>query len=168
VETDEDTPLAIVLEAADVDSAVLTLEIVEGPAHGTLEFVQGAYVYTPEANYFGPDSFTYQASDGELESGLATVTITVHAVNDAPVALAASATTDEDAPLEGTLAAQDVDGDDLVFALATGSSHGTVVVNPDGSYTYTPDADYFGGDSFTFVANDGVVDSPAATVSITV
>ena len=71
----------------DVDSPTLTAALVSGPAHGTLTLnADGSFTYTPDANFNGTDSFTYKASDGLADSNVATVTITVNAVNDAPVA----------------------------------------------------------------------------------
>ncbi|MGB7587391.1 MAG: Ig-like domain-containing protein, partial [Solirubrobacterales bacterium] len=168
VSTNEDTPLAIVLAATDIDSTALTLSIVEGPQHGSLALLQGAYVYTPDANYNGADAFTYKANDGALDSNAAVVSITVIAVNDKPVAAGASASTNEDTLLVGVLAASDVDGDTLTFSLGGSAAHGQVVVNANGTYSYTPNADFFGADSFTFKANDGSEDSNVATVTITV
>jgi VCBS repeat-containing protein len=90
--------------------------------------------------------------------------------NGTPVAGAATATTDEDVALNGTVAAADPDGDNIAFALAEGATHGSVLVNPDGTFTYTPDADYSGPDSFAFTASDGFAGgtSAPATVAITV
>src|SRR4051812_6445361 len=97
------------------------------------------------------------------------VRMMVRSVNDAPVASGTSVTTAEDTAASGTLAAQgtDVEGDALSFSLVGGAAHGTGVVNADGTYTYTPAADYFGPDSFTYKVNDGSLDSNVATVSIT-
>ena len=82
-----------------------------GPAHGTLAFnvSTGAFTYTPAADYNGPDSFTFQAGDGTLDSNVATVSITVNPVNDAPVASNGSLSTDEDTAQSGILLATDVD-----------------------------------------------------------
>ena len=98
---------------------------------------------------------------------LATVTITVNSVNDPPVANAGSATTDEDTAVDITLVGSDIDGDPLTYAIATQPAHGTLS-GSGANRTYTPAANYHGPDSFAFVANDGTVDSAAATVSITV
>ena len=167
--TDEDTPLDGILIALDVDNTDLTYSLVDGAGHGTVNVdSDGNYSYTPDANYFGDDSFTFQANDGELDSNVATVSLTVNPVNDAPVANDDTGTTDEDTPLDGILIALDVDNTDLSFSLVDGAGHGTVNVDSDGTYSYTPDANYFGGDSFTFKANDGSLDSNVATVSLTV
>jgi hypothetical protein len=119
--------------------------------------------YTPAANYNGPDSFTFKASDGAADSNPATVSITVNPVNDAPVATDQAVATDEDTPLPVTLAGTDVDHDPLTYAVVTPPAHGTF----DGT-TYRPADNYNGPDSFTFKASDGTADSNPATVSITV
>src|SRR5207237_7399276 len=94
--TDEDTPKAITLSATDVEGSPLTYAIVAGPAHGTLSGTAPAVTYTPAANYNGPDSFTFKANDGSLDSNVGTVTIAVAAVNDPPVANDEAAATAED------------------------------------------------------------------------
>src|SRR5439155_10629535 len=102
-----------------------------------------------------------------------TVSITVTAVNDAPVAVNDSYTTAEDTTLNvaapGVLANDgDVDGDPLTAILISGPTHGTLTSNSDGSFTYTPALNYNGTDSFTYKANDGTADSGVATVTIAV
>ena len=93
ISTAEDTPKSGTVTATDVDGDTLTYTVVSGPAHGTLTTFNGstgAFTYTPAGDYNGPDSFTFQANDGTVDSNIATVTITVTPVNDAPVANAAS------------------------------------------------------------------------------
>jgi large repetitive protein len=85
VTTDEDTAKAITLAATDADGDPLTFAIVSGPAHGTLTGAGAARTYTPDPDYNGPDSFTFKANDGHVDSAPATVSITVNPVNDAPV-----------------------------------------------------------------------------------
>src|SRR5262249_48844875 len=111
--------------------------------------------------------------DGSLSSNIATVSINVAAVNDAPVAAADSYTTDEDTTLTingaGVLGNDsDVDGDSLSAIVVSGASHGTLTLNSDGSFSYAPDANYNGNDSFTYKASDGVLDSDVVTVSLTI
>ena len=173
VSTDEDTAKGITLAANDVDSNSLTYLVVSAPAHGTLSGTAPNLTYTPNANYNGPDSFTFKASDGALDSNVATVSITVNAVNDAPSATADSYSTNEDTALTisapGVLSNDgDVDGNTLSAVLASSPSHGTLALNSNGSFTYTPAADYNGPDSFRYKASDGALDSNVATVSITV
>src|SRR5205085_1070291 len=114
--------------------------------------------------------FTFKASDGSLDSNVATVSLTVTPVNDAPVANDASVSTAEDTVLAGSVAGTDVDADALTYSVVSGPVHGTLTSfdSATGAYTYTPAANYNGGDSFTFKANDGKVDSNIATVSLTV
>src|SRR5205807_4627271 len=82
------------------DSSTLSAVLVGGPSHGSLALnADGSFTYTPAADFNGTDSFTYRASDGSLSSNVATVTITVRPVNDAPVAANDSYTTDEDTTL---------------------------------------------------------------------
>jgi VCBS repeat-containing protein len=177
--TDEDTALnvgtpGVLGNDSDVDGDALTAVLVAGPSHGTLTLnADGSFIYAPNANFNGSDAFTYKASDGSLESDAATVSITVRSVNDAPVASADEYSTDEDLVLNvaapGVLGNDsDIDGDSLAVVVVTGPSHGTLTLNGDGSFAYTPAANYYGEDSFSYMANDGTADSDAATVSITV
>jgi Bacterial Ig domain len=98
---------------------------------------------------------------------LSTVSITVTAVNDAPVAAAVSVSTAEDTGVDVVLSGSDLDGDGLSFAVAAGPQHGTLS-GSGATRTYAPDPDFNGSDSFTYRVNDGSVDSVLATVSITV
>ncbi|MBL7187982.1 MAG: tandem-95 repeat protein [Phycisphaerae bacterium] len=165
--TDEDTPVDITLTASDVEDDPLAFEIVDGPDHGSLDLSGADVVYTPDADYHGPDSFTFRANDGELDSNLATVDITVNPVNDAPEAFDQAVETEEDIPVDIPLTGSDIEEDPLTFALVDGTVHGTLSLAGT-VVTYTPDADYNGGDSFTFRVNDGELDSNLATVDITV
>jgi VCBS repeat-containing protein len=177
--TDEDTPLVVAKPGVlgndyDVDGDPLTSVLVSGPAHGTLTLnPDGSFTYTPAENFCGEDSFTYKAYDGALYSNVATVRITVTCVNDAPVAQDDRYTTNEDTPLlvpaPGVLGNDsDVDGDSLTAVLVSGPAHGTLALNPDGSFTYTPAENFCGEDSFTYKAYDGALYSNVATVRITV
>jgi large repetitive protein len=260
---DEDTVITGALTATDVDSEALTYALVSGPANGTVTVgANGMYSYTPNANYNGSDSFTVRANDGSLDSAVATVNLTVNAVNDAPIVANAlvdqssaedaavsftlpadsftdvdnatlslttstlpswlsfdaatrsftgtpplnfngditvtvtasdgelsvsdqfvlaitpandapvlansTASGDEDTVITGTLTATDVDSEALTYALVSGPANGTVTVGANGTYSYTPNANYNGSDSFTVRANDGSLDSVAATVNVTV
>ncbi len=168
VTTPEDVAVGITLTATDAESNPLTFTVVTGPTHGTLSGIAPNVTYTPAANYNGPDSFTFTANDGQLDSNVATVSINVTAVNDAPVANPGSNTTPEDTAVSGVVTSSDIDGGAPTYSLATGASHGTVVVNADGSYTYTPAPNYNGPDAFTFTVDDGNGGSASAAVSITV
>lgn len=77
VTTDEDTPLTITLTASDVDGDALTFGLDDLPSHGDLSGVAPDLIYTPDTGYNGPDSFTFSANDGTVDSNIATVSITV-------------------------------------------------------------------------------------------
>ncbi len=177
--TDEDTPLTVAAPGVlgndtDTDGDPLTAVLDSTTSNGTLALnADGSFTYTPNADFSGTDSFTYFANDGTSNSNLATVNITVNLVNDPPVANDDAYTTDEDTPL--TVAAPgvlgndtDTDGDPLTAVLDSTTSNGTLALNADGSFTYTPNADFSGTDSFTYFANDGTSNSNLATVTITV
>ena len=170
---DEDTDLSSTLSAADSDGDALTYSIVTQPTNGTVmitDAATGAYTYSPDADFNGSDSFVFIANDGTLDSNEATVNITVAPINDAPVAMDGTVNTAQDTLVMETLAATDVDGDALTFAIATMPANGTLVLTDaaTGAFTYEPDMGYVGMDSFTFTANDGTVDSNEATVTIDV
>src|SRR5206468_2645714 len=144
------------------------------PAHGSLTLnSNGSFTYSPAANYNGPDTFTYKANDGQPDSGIATVTITITSAKDRPVGIDDRYTTVEDTTLTvaalGVLANDsDVDGDTLSAVLVSQPTHGSLTLNSNGSFTYSPAANYNGPDSFTYKANDGQADSGIATVTITI
>ncbi len=169
VTTAEDSPVSGILPATDAENDPLTYSLVSGPQAGQLTLhADGSFTYTPGADFNGGDSFTFKASDGQADSNLATVSITVHPVNDAPAAFDGSVTTAEDTSVSGTLSATDAENDPLTYSLVSGPQAGQLTLHADGSFTYTPGANYNGGDSFTFKASDGQADSNLATVSITV
>ncbi|MBR9863022.1 MAG: tandem-95 repeat protein [Rhodobacteraceae bacterium] len=166
---DEDTVISGSVAASDVDGDTLTFALATDGANGSVVMAaDGSYTYTPVADFNGTDSFTYTVSDGNGGTDTQTVNITVNAVNDAPVAQAGTASGDEDTVISGTVAASDVDGDTLTFALATDGANGSVVMAADGSYAYTPDADFNGTDSFTYTVSDGNGGTDTQTVRIRV
>ena len=169
--TDEDSPYSGRLIATDADQTkTLTYSVVANPTHGTVTTdVYGAFQYTPDANYNGSDSFTFKAYDGTVYSNIATIDITVSAINDIPVVSDASVSTATDTEMIGTLNGTDADaGTILNYSVVTSPTNGAVTVNTNGTFKYTPNALYSGSDSFTFKANDGIADSNIATISILV
>jgi VCBS repeat-containing protein len=164
----------------DPDDSAQTFSVVgSGPtgltfnSDGTWSFDPGtAYDYLDD-NESTTVTFDYKANDGDADSNTSTVTITINGANDAPVAGNDSYSTNEDTSLviagPGILGNDtDVDVEPLSAILVTGPAHGTLVLNSDGSFTYTPEANYNGSDSFTYKANDGTADSNVATVNLTV
>ena len=160
----EDTVLPITLTGSDVDGPSTNFVLVSLPTHGTLTGSGASRTYTPATNYFGPDSFTFTVNDGSLTSAVATVSITLLAVNDAPIAFSQSLTNVEDTILPITLTGSDVDGPSTNFVLVSLPTHG-MLTGSGANQVYTPVTNYFGPDSFTFTVNDGSLTSAVATVS---
>ena len=165
----------------DVDGDMLEASLDTGPANGTLSLnADGSFVYTPADGFVGGDQFTYVASDGELATSAVTVNITVsedggsNGDNDAPIA-----TNDTyNVLIDGNLAVtaenglldndSDPNGDPLTVSLVTGPNSGTLVLEDDGSFTYSPDAGFLGIDGFSYLASDGELVSDVVTVTINV
>jgi VCBS repeat-containing protein len=169
VTTPEDTAKVITLVATDAQTNALTYLIVTSPAHGTLSVVVSNQVtYTPDLNYAGADSFTFTATDTGLTGTPATVSITVTAVNDAPVAFDQTVATPANTSVSITMTGVDPEGTALTYAVLTGPSHGTLGRVMLDRVTYTPAANYNGFDSFTFRSKDGTLTSTPATVYIRV
>ena len=144
-------------------------------AHGTVTLNStGSFSYEPDTDYSGSDSFTYKVGDGTTESDPITVSLTVTAVNDAPATTADAYEVDEDGTLTVAVADgvlendSDVDSDAITATIQSDPAHGDVTLNTNGSFVYTPDADYFGSDTFTYKATDGTASSTATTVTITI
>jgi VCBS repeat-containing protein len=159
---------------SDPDGDGLAAMLVSDVSSGTLTLNgHGSFIYTPEADFHGSDSFTYTAYDGTENSNVARVTITVTAVNDSPVAGDDTYVTHRDArlnvPAPGVLGNDsDPDGDALTVTLVSDVSNGKLILDPDGSFDYTPEANFNGTDRFTYLANDGASNSNIATVIIKV
>ncbi len=163
----EDTTATVVLTGSDEDSNNLTFRVESGPSNGTLTGTPPNLNYSPAKNFNGSDQFTFRVNDGTLDSLLATISIAVSASNDVPVALAGNHTTAEDTPLAIVIGGTDPEGANLSFTVVTGPTQGSLAGTPP-NVTYSPAANFNGSDSFTFMVNDGVSNSPPATVSLTV
>lgn len=159
------------------DTDAETAALVSDVRHGTLTFsANGSFVYTPDDDFVGTDSFTYKAVSGGGESPPATVVLTVNqvvvppTVPDPPTAAGDGYSLDENTILavavgEGVLA-NDTDASSAV--LVSDVSNGALVLNANGSFTYEPDADFIGTDSFTYKATNEGGDSATVTVTLTV
>jgi hypothetical protein len=163
VTTDEDTAREVILSAADVEGDALGYTIVRAPKHGTLSGTGANLTYTPAEDNNGPDSFTFEASDGISESDPATVRITVNAVNDAPVANADTKSTNEDTPLvfaAGQLLGNDDPGpanessQTLTVTAVDQAVNGQVSLGTNGDITFTPAPAFNGQASFEYTVCD--------------
>jgi VCBS repeat-containing protein len=193
--TNEDTTLTVAAAGVlgndtDADGDPLSAILVSGPAHGSMTLnANGALSYKPAANYNGADSFTYKASDGQAGSNVATVSLTVTAVNDAPVAnddiagVAKGRAITADAQHGVLVNDGDLDGDGLSVSAVNGSAanvgqavvgtYGSLTVNTDGSYVYVANKGNLpphivAQDSFTYTASDGHGGTSTAQLTITI
>jgi VCBS repeat-containing protein len=170
--TDEDVAVDVAVRSndTDIENDTLTVNAFSQGSNGSVSLNgDGTLKYTPNPNYFGSDSFTYSVSDGQANSNTATVSVTIRPVNDAPVGVADTYSTNEDVPLH--VAAPGVKGNDtdvennsLTVILNAGPAHAdSFMLNADGSFDYTPALNYNGLDSFTYhVCDNGQSGSPLA------
>ena len=157
----------------DIDSR-FSIDSFTQPENGLVdEGGEGDFVYTPNENYVGEDSFTYTITDGEF-TDTATVTITVGSVNDLPVAnddLGVEAVEDTPITIDVTVNDTDVEDEpgDLTITILDEPANGSVAL-VEGGVEYTPNADYNGEDSFTYKVTDtdDGTSAEAATVTINV
>jgi Bacterial Ig domain len=163
VTTDEDTAKKVNLSASDVEGEALGYTIVSAPQHGILSGKGANLTYIPAEDYRGPDSFTFKASDGIANSDLATVSIAVNAVNNAPVATNDTMSTNEDTPLvfaAGRLLGNDYPGpanergQTLMITAADQAVNGQVSLDTNGTITFTPATDFNGQASFEYTVCD--------------
>jgi VCBS repeat-containing protein len=174
--TDEDTPVNGQVMAEDIDGDTLTYTVSGQPNNGvvSLDPATGAFVYTPNANYNGSDSFVITISDGNGDTIKSTVNIGVTPVNDAPVAVADNITVAEGGTVTVLVGGarsvlandSDADGDALSALLVSSPTNGTLTLNANGTFSYTHDGSETTSDSFTYKVNDGTVDGNTVTVTI--
>ncbi|HEY8403578.1 MAG TPA: Ig-like domain-containing protein [Flavobacteriales bacterium] len=147
-------------------------ELVTEPSFGTLTFVvDGSFTYVPNAGFFGTDVFTYKVCNQNDLCDEASVTIIVNELNTVPVAVNDFFTIEEDGFLFASVAENDsdVDGDILIFTIEQNVSYGTLSFEEDGTFTYTPNLNFFGTDHFTYFVcdNDGNCDVGTVTIVVT-
>ena len=194
VTTLEDTPISFNAitgigggSADNFENSGRVVTAVTNGAHGTVSFTaNGILTYTPDANWNGPDTFTYTVTSGGVTE-TATVTVNVTPVNDAPVGVDDSATTPINTAATGNVLSNDTDIDTLPASLtvtqftvagdatvytagstATIAGVGTLQINADGSYTFTPDVNYSGAVPVaTYTVSDGAL-TDTATLTLNV
>lgn len=176
--TPEDAPLnvsapGVLTNDINRNAAPAEASLVAGPSNGALNLnANGSFAFAPNANYNGPDSFTYVAYSSGVTSAPAVVQITIAAVADTPVAQTASFSLNEDAQANFSITGADADGDPLTFEIVTPPLRGNLYRGSQSgsslTVTYVPFPDYSGADSFEFKVNDGTTDSAPATFNLTI
>lgn len=167
LEEDTQAVINVLANDFDPDNDPLSVSILQQPLNGTAVVVSTQIVYTPSANYNGTDSLIYQISDGKNGFASASVSLTILPVNDLPIANNQSFTTQQNTSVNITLSATDVDNDTLTFNVVNLPTNGSLTGSAP-NLIYTPNNNFSGGDSFTFMANDGIANSNTATITITV
>ena len=183
---DEDTNLNILAtdsnhllnDASDLDGDTLTVSLASNVNNGSLTLnSNGSFSYAPNLNFTGTDSFTYTVSDGNFVSGALNVTLTVNPINDIPViGNAKSYNVDEDESLNILATsnnhllndASDLDGDILTVSLVSNVGNGNLALNNNGSFSYAPNLNFNGSDTFSYKVSDGDYVSDALTATLTV
>ena len=171
--TDEDIAYNGTLTGTDGDNDALTFSIANSGSKGTVTLSDastGAFSYTPKTNANGTDSFTFKVNDGQIDSATAAVTITINAINDAPMANSGTLAVTPGSVKYSALSATDLDGDQLSYSIVANGSKGTATVinSATGEFSYTPNAGETGTDEFTFKVSDGSTDSNTATIKVTI
>jgi len=166
--TDEDNAVEITLEAEEYDGDTISFNIKDNPANGAVTLSGDKATYTPNENYFGADSFTFEAVDTTAKTILntATASITINPINDAPAVEDMQEVEGvEDTELTITLTGTDIDGDNLSFEVDAVPTQGTITENGT-TFTYTPNQDFYGADSLTYKAYDGTEYSEAKKIPL--
>ena len=162
---DEDGVLSLTLSGSDVDADDLTYSAsVDGNA--SVDVVGTQLTVTPDSDYNGSITVIVNVTDGEYVDSQ-DFALTVNAVNDAPVSADVSSTTDEDTSVEIILSGSDIDSSDLSYLVDENSSNGDVSIT-DNIATFTPDLDFNGTTTFTYLVTDGELTSSSATATIIV
>ena len=175
ISTSEDTsvniePSLLLSNDTDVDGDTLTIQSVQNPTNGTVELVDGKVVFTPEANYNGPASFTYTVSDGNGGLSTASASLNVTSVNDVPtIEIQSTASVNEDGTLtidSSSFTVSDIEDGTLTPTFT--ANNGTVSLDSNGNIVYTPNENYNGSDTITVSVTDTNGATTTKDIAITV
>jgi autotransporter-associated beta strand protein len=177
VSTNQNTAVSGNLPATDNNGVTLQFSVQSIPDHGQVTInANGAYTYTPNGGYVGGDTFNFAVDDGRGGMAVATVSVTVTAVNKVSITDGIKEVSINSDPLQDFLPVSDLNGNPLDVTITSGTSHGTVSIQSnqgapgglgDVNFTYTPDSGYSGTDSFTYSASDGQGGTATGTMTFT-
>ena len=168
VSFNEDIQTSFALNVSDPESDTLSLTVVTNPDNHSLTLSGTTATIVPATDFNGSSTMSYKVSDGEFESTVAVLTLTIAAVNDAPVSSAVSATVDEQSSVTFALSATDIDvGDTVSYSIVSNPTYGSVVLT-GANVTYTNSSDFALTDSFTYQATDGALNSNIATATLSI
>jgi N-acetylneuraminic acid mutarotase len=158
------------LTGSDAGSATLTYSKTADPSKGSVVIqTNGSFVYTATAGQLGADSFKFKVNNGTADSREATISITISAPpNQPPVGLAARYDVGQNDRLTGVLQGSDAESQTMTFSVGDAPSNGNLVIESNGAFTYVPNHEFIGDDSFTFVVNDGQSNSVPVQVVVLV
>jgi len=164
----EDSVSHILLTGSDPDGDPLTYTVLRAPIHGKLSGTAPSLIYTPDPNFSWLDSFTFRVNDGKTDSVPATVLVSVAPANDPPTAKDDKVKTKEDTPATIDVLANDIEVDNELLTISeiTQGKGGLVTKNNDGTLTYTPKANFYGTDTFTYTVMDRAGEKDTATVTV--
>jgi VCBS repeat-containing protein len=158
-----------ILNVTDADGDPITYNLVNSTSQGNITInANGTFDYSPSDGFVGNDSFTYASNDWKETGNIATVQIHVHPVNHVPVANDIDLTMNKNENIAGNITATDEDGDPLSYNIKNKPLNGKLILNSDGSFTYTPNRGFIGIDIFTYSAKDWKDTSEIGTVKIEV
>ena len=167
--TDEDNSVDITLNAEEYDGDQIVFQIKNNPSNGNIEINENIVTYTPNQNWNGTDQFNFEAVDSTTRSSLnvATATIIVNPIDDAPEAQNSSINTNEDQNISFSLSYSDPDSQNLTLSIIESVVNGTCSWN-ENTCNYQPSSNWFGVDSLKFEVSDGTLVSNIAKVTINV
>ena len=157
----------ITLTGSDLDGDAITYSIVDQPTDGIVTLDGATATYTSNSDTATSDSFTFKVNDGVTDSNIATISLNITAVNDAPNGNDQTINAVEQVAKEIRLVGNDPDGDAITYSIVDQPTDGTVTLD-GATATYTSNSDTATSDSFTFKVNDGVTDSNIATISLNI